>query len=113
MKVQRFIVTFTSEMDVTIYAPEGTETKKIEEIAKGIAESPVFSGWDFPKHEANVLRAKEVTLGDEDRTATEPNKYGYSGPADGSALGGEDVCVLSDDGEDIVNPADAKWWRKG
>ena len=111
MKVQRFVVTFASEMDAVVYAPEGTDAEKIEEIAKGIAESPTVSGWDFPEYEASVMRTQEVALSDEDRTATEPNKYGYTRPVDGSLLADEEVCVLSDDGEDIVNPSDAKWWR--
>lgn len=112
MKVKMFSVTFTSELDVTVYAPEGTTVSEIKRLAQAVARSPTTLGWDFPKHEAFVGSVLTAELSDEDREATPPNRYGYSRPIDGSLLEAGEVCVLSDDGKDIVTPADATWWRK-
>ena len=107
--MQRFSVTVEAEMDVVVYAPEGTTKEQIQEIASEIAESPSIKGWEMPEFEAFVGQQTEVDIPDEERGRQAPNKYGFRKVVEGALSG--DAVVLSDKGDDLVCIEDATWWE--
>jgi hypothetical protein len=110
MRVKRYQILFQAEMDVLVYAPEDADPGVVEEIASEIAKNWKGRGWEFPDFEALVSPPSDEELFEEDRKLSEPNQYGFrtvlSGP-----LAGNDTVVLSDDGDDLVAPEDAGWWK--
>jgi hypothetical protein len=110
MKMQRFIIRFVSECEMTVYAPEGTDAEDIEEIATEIAQSPSIHGWDFPEFQVDVHPRDLVDLSESDRLRSEPNAHGFRAVLSGP-LADKDTVVLSDGKDDLVAPEDATWWE--
>lgn len=102
MKKERFILTFESVIETTVYAPEGTTVDQLREIADKIALDPEGRGWVPPRFTARVVSLSPV--------GAPFAPYGVD-RVDCTSFEEEDT-VLSDDGQDIVTPTDALWWRE-
>jgi len=107
MRMKRFSVTFEASMDIVVYAPADTDVSTVRELAEDIAADSKYGGWEFPDFEARVVSASTVDVPAEERQVRV--YYGRSHPTSKRFLA-ESATVLSDSGEEIVSPSDAKWW---
>jgi hypothetical protein len=107
MRMKRFSVTFEASMDIVVYAPEDTDVSTVRELAEDIAADSKYGGWEFPDFEARIVSASTVDVPAEERQVRVDR--GWSNPTSKRFLA-ESAMMLSDSGEEIVLPSDAKWW---
>lgn len=108
MKVRSYLITFTKEVEVTVYAPEDATTAEVRMAAEGAAET-LDQNWDVPEWDVTIGAFRERVLPDEHRQPR-VSRYGTIQAPRLGPLGQDDVVVLSDDRVDLVNAADARWW---
>lgn len=106
MKVRAFTVTFTREIEITVYAPEDATSDEIEQMAA--AED--VSAYDMPEWEVGVSGGRLRTVPDTECHLTAANKYGHRSPVDGAFRKVD--AVVNDARDGFGNPADidARWW---
>ena len=115
MKMKRVLVAFTKRIDVIVYVPESTSHDDVRGVALNIAIDMDHTGWGDAEWEPWTGKPDEVDVPDDHCVPeTRPARYGggvYVGPKVGTTFHKPDVLVMSDDGDDFVNPMDATWWR--
>jgi hypothetical protein len=106
VKVRAFTVTFTREIEITVYAPADATTDEIE----AIAATEDVNAYDVPEWEIDVGGGRLHTVPDAECALTVTNKYGHRGPVDGAFRKVD--AVVNDARDGFGNPADtdAQWW---
>jgi len=114
MKMKRVLVEFTKRIDAIVYVPEDASHDDVCSIASNIAYDGL-NEWVDPAWESWAGKPDEVDVPDDHCVPeTRPARYGggtYTGPKVGTTFHKIDVLVMSDDGDDFVDPMDATWWR--
>lgn len=106
MKVRAYTVTFTREIEITVFAPEDATDDEIE----ALAEDEDVSAYDLPEWDISVNGGGLRTIPDDECRLTLPNKYGHRGPVEGAFRKVD--AIVNDARDGFGNPADsdARWW---
>lgn len=114
MKMKKVNISYTKEVEVTVYAPEDMDDDAIERIAEEQAHRIDTDGWECEWETYLHVQKYAVTLPEEERVLTEretPLGYTVLSVVANGIFDRDDALVVSDDGDMLVQPEDAKWWQ--
>lgn len=111
MKMKQVYIEFEKKIEVTVYVPEDTTSEEVERLANDLAADGLRN-WDDPNWEVYVGQMHAEEIPDEKLKLGPPNRYGYRHCLVEEFTRGEGSLLLSDEGDDFVQPEDATWWVK-
>lgn len=106
MKMKKTWVTFEKRIEVELVVPESMDNDAIESLVEEVASAGLY-GWDDPAWEGYVGRVETIDIPDKELVLGPANKFGYRECSSKLIKG---CLVVNDEGNDIVDPADATWY---